>query len=50
MEQLMVTPIRPMELMLGKTIPFAAVGLLEVLLMTGAALLMRDKGGGGEHP
>jgi ABC-2 type transport system permease protein len=40
MEQLMVTPIRPMELMLGKTIPFAAVGLLEVLLVTGAALLI----------
>ena len=40
MEQLMVTPIRPMELMLGKTLPFAAVGLLEVLLVTGAALLI----------
>ena len=40
MEQLMVTPIRPIELMLGKTLPFAAVGLLEVLLMTGAALLI----------
>ena len=40
MEQLMVTPIRPVELMLGKTIPFAAVGLLEVLLVTGAALLI----------
>jgi len=40
MEQLMVTPIRPIELMLGKTIPFAAVGLLEVLLVTSAALLI----------
>ena len=40
MEQLMVTPIRPVELMLGKTLPFAAVGLLEVLLVTGAALLI----------
>ncbi len=27
MEQLMVTPIRPFELMLGKTLPFALVGL-----------------------
>ena len=27
MEQLMVTPIRPIELMLGKTLPFAAVGV-----------------------
>ena len=26
MEQLMVTPIRPIELMLGKTLPFALVG------------------------
>lgn len=40
MEQLMVTPIRPIELMLGKTLPFAAVGLLEVLLVTSAALLI----------
>ena len=40
MEQLMVTPIRPIELMLGKTLPFAAVGLLEVFLVTGAALLI----------
>lgn len=29
MEQLMVTPIRPIELMLGKTLPFAIVGLLD---------------------
>lgn len=34
MEQLMVTPIRPLELMLGKTIPFAAVGLLQLALLT----------------
>ncbi len=27
MEQLMVTPMRPIELMLGKTLPFAMVGL-----------------------
>ena len=26
MEQLMVTPIRPVELMLGKTLPFAVIG------------------------
>ena len=29
MEQLMVTPIRPIELMLGKTLPFALVGLVD---------------------
>jgi ABC-2 type transport system permease protein len=40
MEQLMVTPIRPIELMLGKTLPFAAVGLLDVVLVTSVALLV----------
>ena len=40
MEQLMVTPVRPLELMLGKTLPFAIVGLLEVALITSAALLV----------
>ena len=40
MEQLMVTPVRPIELMLGKTLPFAVVGLLEVALITSAALVV----------
>jgi drug efflux transport system permease protein len=40
MEQLMVTPIRPIELMLGKMLPFALLGLLEVILVTVAALLV----------
>ena len=40
MEQLMVTPVRPIELMLGKTLPFALVGLLDVVLVTGVALLL----------
>ncbi len=40
MEQLMVTPIRPVELILGKTLPFALIGLVDVLLVTGAALLI----------
>ena len=34
MEQLMVTPIRPLELMLGKTIPVAAVGYFDMVLVT----------------
>jgi len=34
LEQLIVTPIRPIELMLGKTLPFAAIGLLDVALIT----------------
>jgi len=40
MEQLMVTPIRPIELMLGKTIPFAVVGLIQMTLVIGAALVI----------
>lgn len=40
MEQLMVTPIRPIELMIGKTLPFAAVGLLDVALVTTAAFVI----------
>lgn len=38
MEQLMVTPIRPMELMLGKTLPFLLVGLFDTVALTGLAL------------
>jgi len=40
MEQLMVTPIRPLELILGKTLPFVAVGYWDLILVTGAALLI----------
>ena len=40
MEQLMVTPIRPFELILGKTLPFALIGLVDLCLITGAALLI----------
>jgi ABC-2 type transport system permease protein len=40
MEQLMVTPIRPMELILGKTLPFMLIGLWDMLLVLGAALLI----------
>lgn len=40
MEQLMVTPIRPFELILGKLLPFAAIGIVEVALITTAALLI----------
>jgi ABC-2 type transport system permease protein len=40
MEQLMVTPMRPIELMLGKTLPFALVGMINMLFVTGAALLI----------
>jgi ABC-2 type transport system permease protein len=40
MEQLMVTPLRPFELMLGKLLPFALVGILQVVAITIAALLI----------
>jgi drug efflux transport system permease protein len=40
MEQLMVTPIRPMELILGKTLPFVLVGLWDMLLVVTAALVI----------
>jgi len=33
LEQIMVTPIRPWELMLGKTLPFALFGLLDALMI-----------------
>lgn len=40
MEQLMVTPIRPIELIIGKTLPFALAGIFEVGFVTAAALLI----------
>ncbi len=40
MEQLMVTPIRPIELIIGKTLPFAVVGLVNMMMITVAALLI----------
>jgi ABC-2 type transport system permease protein len=38
MEQLLVTPLRPGELILGKTIPFALVGFADAALITAAAV------------
>ena len=40
MEQLMVTPIRPAELIIGKTLPFVLMGFWDMLLVMGAALLV----------
>jgi len=40
MEQLLVTPVRPVEIILGKTLPFAAIGLVDVVLVISAALLI----------
>lgn len=42
MEQLMVTPLRPIEMILGKTIPFAIIGFVDVLLVTIIAVFWFD--------
>jgi len=39
LEQILVTPIRPIELMLGKTIPFVIISLLEVAIITALGIL-----------
>jgi ABC-2 type transport system permease protein len=33
LEQIMVTPLRPWELMVGKTLPFASLGLLDAIMI-----------------
>jgi ABC-2 type transport system permease protein len=33
LEQMMVSPIRPWELVLGKTLPFAVIGILDVIMI-----------------
>jgi ABC-2 type transport system permease protein len=40
MEQLMVTPVKPLEVIVGKLLPFAAVGVAEVALVVVAARLI----------
>ncbi len=40
MEQLMVTPIRPIELIIGKTLPFALIGIFQLVFISTAALLI----------
>ncbi len=37
-EQLIVTPIKPVELMLGKTIPFIIIGYFEVFVVMGVSI------------
>jgi ABC-2 type transport system permease protein len=39
LEQLMVSPLKPVELIAGKTIPFALIGLADMVLVTTVALL-----------
>lgn len=40
LEQVMVTPIRPIELMIGKTVPFALLGLIEVGVVVSLAVVV----------
>ncbi len=40
LEQLMVTPMKPVELIAGKLLPFAVVGIIQVALVVVAALLV----------
>lgn len=42
LEQLMVTPLGPMELMLGKTLPVALIALADLVLITTVAILWFD--------
>ena len=42
LEQLMVSPLKPGELIVGKTIPFALIGLFDMTLITTLALLWFD--------
>lgn len=39
LEQIMVTPIRPLEFILGKTLPFFLIGLADVALVAGLGTL-----------
>jgi ABC-2 type transport system permease protein len=40
MEQLMVTPVKPVELMIGKLVPVGLIGLFDVFLVIGAAKIV----------
>lgn len=42
LEQLMVSPLRPLELIAGKTLPFALVGLVDMVTITAISLLWFD--------
>lgn len=42
LEQVLVTPIRPIWLLLGKMIPYVGIGFLDVLLVNAAAGLLFD--------
>ncbi|HOO59113.1 MAG TPA: ABC transporter permease [Candidatus Mcinerneyibacteriales bacterium] len=40
LEQVMVTPVKGWEVILGKLIPFAVIGMIDILLVIGAAVFL----------
>jgi ABC-2 type transport system permease protein len=42
LEQLLVSPLSPLELILGKTLPVAAIAMIQLTLVTAVALLWFD--------
>ena len=42
MENLLAMPVTPLEVMIGKLLPFIGVGLIQVAVIVGAALLLFD--------
>lgn len=42
LEQILVTPIRPFEFIIGKTLPFFLIGLLQVGIIAGVGMLWFD--------
>lgn len=42
LEQLMVTPIRPLEMIIGKVLPFLLIGLIEINVALGVAFIVFD--------
>jgi len=50
LEQLMVSPLRPLELIAGKTIPFAVIGLVDLAAITLLALVWFDVPFRGDPP
>ncbi len=50
LEQLMVTPIRPAELIIGKVMPFVIIGFVEINVMLGTAFLYFKLQLAGSYP
>ncbi|TNF38268.1 MAG: ABC transporter permease [Deltaproteobacteria bacterium] len=42
LEQVLVTPIQPLTLVLGKTIPYGVIGLMDLALVVAAAMVLFD--------